>query len=102
MTVGHASRHTARPIGPSTIERSSFLGECEMRKILPHLAGPRTSDFGPRTSDLGPRTLLLERIAGARIAGVEAALEPRHALFRGSMRELFGHHAPGTELLQTI
>src|SRR6187200_1906428 len=90
MTVGHASRHTAAPIGPSTIERSSFLGGCEMRKILPHLA------VGPPTS------LLLERVAGARIARVEAALEPRHALLGRSVRELLGHHAPRAELLQTI
>ena len=66
MTVGHASRHTAAPIGPSTIERSSFLGEL---RDAEDLTAPR------RRSSV--RTLLLERIAGARIARVEAALEPR-------------------------
>jgi hypothetical protein len=27
ITVGHASRHTAREMGPSTIERSNFFGD---------------------------------------------------------------------------
>jgi hypothetical protein len=32
-TVGHASRQTAREMGPSTMERSNFFGDGWMRQF---------------------------------------------------------------------
>src|SRR4029453_4407545 len=43
-----------------------------------------------------------ERVALARVAGVEAALEPGHALLGRAVRELLRHDAAVAELLQAI
>src|SRR3954465_15770154 len=118
ITVGHASRHTARAMGPSTIDRSSLRPGCgiaarsyfsvaaatSQRPVagtsyqLP-VTSYQVASFQRRlvtrywrlvTGDwlLATGYWLLERITRLRVARIEAALEPRDALLRGSMREL--------------
>src|SRR3954467_10432189 len=153
ITVGHASRHTARAMGPSTIDRSSLRAGCAIadRSYFSVAAATSqrpvagtsyqlpvtklrvssgdwllatgdwllatgdwllaTGDWRLATGDwllatgywrLATGYWLLERITRLRVARIEAALEPRDALLRGSMRELLRHDAAGAELLQAI
>src|SRR3954463_6594687 len=139
ITVGHASRHTARAMGPSTIDRSSLRAGCAIAdrsyfsvaaatsqrpvagtsyqlpvtsyQVASFQRGLVTRYWRLVTGDwllatgywrLATGYWLLERITRLRVARIEAALEPRDALLRGSVRELLRHDAAGAELLQAI
>src|SRR4051812_39150397 len=153
ITVGHASRHTARAMGPSTIDRSSLRAGCAIadrsyfsvaaatsqrpvagtsyqlpvtsyqvasfqRRLVTRYWRLVTGDWLLATGywrlatgdwllatgywRLATGYWLLEGVTRLRVARIEAALEPRDALLRRSVRELLRHHATRAELLQAI
>src|SRR4051794_10188028 len=118
-TVGQARRHTARPMGPSTSERSNCdrlgtvaAGAGDGAPVTSRAAAAAGADgvgsipdsigYGAADRERARRWNLLERLARGRVARLEAAAGPADALFGRAVRELLGHHAPGGEPLQAI